>query len=68
MFSLQEKLVTDGQGSADEQDATQSDTARVVGRTLLGVAGEFVQAADPAFHPVLKGFFLFLKMPVRALC
>lgn len=46
----------------------QGDTARVVSRTLLGAAGEFVKAADPAFHPVLKGFFLFLKMPIRALC
>ena len=36
-------------------------------RTLLGVAGEFVQAGGPAFHRVLKGFFSFLKIPIRAL-
>ena len=26
------------------------------------MAGEFVQTGGPAFHPVLKGFFSFLKI------
>lgn len=31
-----------------------------------GRGREFVKAGGPAFHPVLRGFFPFLKIPIRA--